>query len=309
MPKPKVLVADPIYTLDSSPLDESWQELNNRFSVVINPKNRTLTKKELISLGADCVGIIAGSEKFDAPVFSKLKALRVISRTGAGMENIDLKVAKRKKIAVLNCADVMTEPTAELAIGLLFSILRRIPRLNNEMHMGTWSDAPGITLAGKTVGIIGAGKIGQKVGEILKNFDCKVLANKTHPDEVWSKKTGISFVTKDEIYATSDIIFIFLPASPENKHLINRNAFVKMKTGVILISLGRGSVINEDDLIAALNSGKVYRAALDVFEVEPYQGKLMQMKNVILTPHIGGATTESRQESKNQAVKNLLNAL
>lgn len=308
--KPKILIASSSFYRFPKISKKTWEKLERKYEITKNPFQRRLTQDELIKYGRECCGIIAGLETFNKTVFKNLAgSLRCISRDGVGLDTIDLDAAKKYGIVVRNTPSAVTNAVAEFAIGLVISILRKIPQINNDLHVGKWNQIHGNLLEGKTVGIIGVGLIGKKVAELLKPFNCKIIGNDVKPDIGWFKKNEILHVSKNYLFKKSDIITLHPSFSAGNKYLINEKMLAKMKKGVIIINLSRGMIIEEKVLVKKLREGFVAGAALDVFEREPYKGPLTKMENVILTPHISGSTEESRYLMQMGAIENLVEEL
>jgi D-3-phosphoglycerate dehydrogenase len=198
---------------------------------------------------------------------------------------------------------------AELTIGLMLNLLRHISFVDRELRKGNWLKETGNLLRGKKVGIIGLGRIGKKVAELLRPFDVRVSGADLQPDYAWFKANDVLPVTLDDLIADADIISLHLSHLGGNKHLLGEKEFNAMKKGAFILNLSRGDVINEAALFGALSSGKIAGAALDVFSKEPYDGPLKKLDSVILTPHIGSYAREARIEMETQAVANLLKAL
>lgn len=308
--KSKILIASSsFYRIPKVPKD-IFEKLEEKYQIVKNPYGKRMKTEELIKYGKGCVGIIAGLETFDKSVLKLLfPILRCISRDGVGTDNIDLRAAKKYGIVLKNTPAAATQAVAELTVGLMISLLRQIPQANQNLHQGKWNQVHGNLLCGKTVGIIGVGRIGKLVALLLKPFGCKIIGNDIKPDDGWFKKHKIPHVSKKTLFSKSDIISLHSSFLPANKHMINEKAFSQMKKGVIILNLSRGPIVDEKALVKKLRQGKAAAAALDVFEKEPYHGPLANMDNVILTPHIGASTHESRYLMQMGAIENLVEEL
>jgi D-3-phosphoglycerate dehydrogenase len=223
--------------------------------------------------------------------------LKVVGRMGVGVDNIDLKAAKAHGVTVVNCPVATTVSVAELTIGLMLSLIREIPRANAGMKEGKWlkKELKGTELYQKTLGVIGFGHIGEAVGRRAMAFDMKVLASDPIRPEDEIKSTGAIPVSLDELIRQSDIITMHIPHIEATHYLLNEETFKAMKDGVRIICAARGGVLDQNALLAALESGKVAGAALDVFEKEPPgDHPLVMHPNVICTPHIGAQTDEAQ---------------
>jgi D-3-phosphoglycerate dehydrogenase len=257
----------------------------------------SLPKEELPAhLGDADIVIVRSATKVKGPVLEALKNCKLILRGGVGLDNIDVEGAKAKGIKVDNTPEAASASVAELALGLMFALARHIVRGTVGIKNGLWEkkELEGWELGGKTLGILGYGRIGQELAKRAKALGMNVIAYRRHEfQDEYAKR-----VTLDELYAQSDFISIHLPLTPETKYFVNKESFDKMKDGVFIINVARGGVVDEKALLEALKSGKVRGAALDVFEVEPpenpLQNELIQHPNVICTPHIGASTFEGQ---------------
>lgn len=279
------------------------------FEVVLNKHGRKLTEDELIELAKDCEGIIAGTEKYSVRVFESLPKLRAVSRCGVAMESVDMAAAERRGVKVANTPDAPTQAVAELALCLILDCLRKVSRMDRMLRKGEWKKESGSLLSGKTLGIVGLGRIGRRVAELAAPFKVKMLGADVKPDEKWLKKNGIELCALDELLAKSDIVTLHLPLTADNKGLINAERVKTMKKGAIIVNTARGGLIDERALFEALKSGALAGAALDVMEQEPYKGPLLELENIVLTPHIGAYAKEARIAMETEAVQNLLQLL
>ena len=272
----------------------------NGFKVVANPFGRKLSKEETVELCKGSRGIIAGTEAYDEDMLKKLNSLSVISRCGAGTQNVDIRAAEKSGIRVFNTPDAPTLAVAELTVGLILNLLRKISRMDADMKAGRWDKKMGNLLSGKQVGIIGIGRIGSAVKKILSSFDC----NTSFSDKVDRVKgERAAPMPLDEILKSSDIISLHVSG---NETVIGEKEIALMKKGAHLINTSRGSVVDEKALYRALKEKHLSGAAIDVFEKEPYDGSLKELDNVILTPHIGSYAKEARIKMELEAVNNLL---
>jgi D-3-phosphoglycerate dehydrogenase / 2-oxoglutarate reductase len=279
------------------------------YELVINSFKRKMTPEEVISLGKDCVGIVAGVESLNAQVLESLPNLRCISRVGVGMDSVDLKKADEIGIIVRNTPDGPTRAVAELTLGLIFDLLRTISLRDREIRKGKWNKDMGFLLQGKTVGILGLGRIGRSVAELLIKLDATVIGTDLYPDKKWLKKNDVALRTLDEVLKESDILCIHISYSSENKHLIGKPQIALMKKGAFLVNVSRGGVVDEQALYESLKTGHLKGAAIDTFEQEPYTGPLRELDSVVLTPHVGSYAYEARLKMEEDAVNNLLDVL
>jgi len=269
--------------------------------VSLNPYGRKLSEDEIEGVLHDVDYLIAGTEPLTQRVLESAKRLKVISRCGTGLDNVDIKAADKLGIKVYNTPYGPTLSVAELTIGLIFDMLRRISKMDRDVRSGVWEKYTGNLLIEKKVGIIGFGKIGQKVAELLMPFGCEIVCYDIRKED---KELKIKIASSDEILRTSDIISIHVSSKEQ---IIGREEFKKIKKGAWIINVSRGGVIDESELYKALKKGHLSGAALDVFEQEPYSGPLKELDNVILTPHIGSYAKEGRINMEIEAVKNVLN--
>ena len=290
---------------DSRPLDLLKSA---GYDVIVNPYARKLKTEEVVSVAKDAVGIIAGLEEYRSDVFNRLTNLKVISRVGVGLDNIDIQAASKAKVKIFNTPDAVTHSVAELTVGFMLNLMRNVLSLSIEMKNGLWGKRAGNLIGGKNVGIIGFGRIGKKVASLLRSFDCSL--SYYDPNVDGSAQHQVKRCKNlNELLNTSDIISLHCPPLQNQQPLLSTKEFQAMKRGSWLINTSRGSLIDEDALLAALKSGVLKGAALDVFNVEPYRGPLANLENVILTPHIGSYTVESRPHMEMEAVQNLIKGL
>ena len=279
---------------------------NNGLKLVLNPLGRKLNEEELVRLLEDFrpVGLLAGTEPITKLVLDKAKSyLKIISRVGVGWNNVDREAASQMGILVYRTPGVLTQAVAELTIGLILSALRYISSNDRLVRQGKWQKVMGGLLGGKTVGIIGFGNIGHRVGELVTAFGARVVYYDTQPIRVpWAQAVSLS-----DLLTKADIITIH--ASGDNKILGPEELQNIGKEGVILVNTARGGLIDEDALQDSLTEGSISCACLDVFEDEPYCGPLCSLENVILSPHIGSYAREARVLMERKAVENLLEGL
>jgi len=256
-------------------------------------------------VGAD--GVIAGTEAFTAEVLAAAPRLKVISRVGVGTDSIDLQAAAARGIRVCTTIRAPVQAVAEHTMSLLLAVAKGIVSYDRNMHMGDFSVSPGMLLAGKRAGIIGAGRIGRRVGELLEAFGCTVLyydpADPSCLSPAWIRCKKLP-----DLLQEAEILTIHASPPSDGKPILMKKEFQTCKTGVILINTARGGLVSEDDLILALQEGRVGAAGLDVFSLEPYRGPLLGFPQVIMTPHVASNTIESRTEMEMEAVQNLISA-
>ena len=256
--------------------------------------------------------IVRGRTKVTRQVIEAGKKLKVIGRAGVGVDNIDTAFAKEKGVTVVNAPTATTTAVAELAMGMVFALAREIPRADASMKRGEWSkkEFEGVELYGKTLGIIGFGRIGSTVGQIAAAVGMRINACCLFRIPETIRIIGGELLMMDDIIEKSDFITIHTPLSDETRGMINAEAFARMKDGVYLICTARGGIIDEKALLDALNSGKVAGAALDVFETEPPVFKeLINHPKVIATPHMAGQTNEAQRRASMDIAKEVIAAL
>lgn len=277
--------------------------------IVMNPYGRKLSEQEILTLLDDVVGIIAGTENISENIISKVDHLKVISRYGIGLDNIDLEKAKQNGVLVYNTPETPSIAVAELTLSLILNLLKKICKLDRYIRSGQWKPEIGNLLSEKTIGIIGLGRIGKKLVQFLQSFNPKILACEINPDKDFVKSYKIDLVDSHTLISRSDVITLHVPLTEKTRYVIGERELNMMKENVILINTARGGLIDEKALYHCLKEGGLGGAAIDAFEYEPYTGKLKELANVILTPHIGSFTVETRKEMEIEAAKNLINGL
>jgi len=256
--------------------------------------------------------IVRGQTRVTAAVMDAASTLKVIGRAGVGVDNIDLEAAKKHNVTVVNAPTSTTVAVAELTFGLLLALARAIPRADATMKQGQWlkKDFEGVELSGKTLGIIGFGRIGMEVGKRASAFGLNVITYDPNVSEDELTHANAEPVSIQDLYAWSDFISLHLPLNVHTRDLIGPLAFSQMKDGVRIISTARGGIMDESALLNALNSGKVAGAALDVFEQEPPGlTELISHPRVISTPHIGAQTAEAQSRAAEDIAHEVLSAL
>ena len=256
--------------------------------------------------------IVRGRTKVTAAVFDAAKSLKVVGRAGVGVDNIDLIAAKAHGVTVVNSPTATSIAVAELAFGLLLAVAREIPRADATMKAGKWikKELEGVELYGKTLGVIGFGRIGAEVGKRAAIFGMKIIGYDPLIPAGEIKQRGGEPVSLADLLAQSDFITMHIPLTADTKNLINAEAIQAMKPGVRIVCAARGGVIDEAALLAGLNSGKVAAAGLDVFVAEPPgQTELVAHPRVIGTPHIGAQTVEAQARAADDIASEILAAL
>lgn len=297
----KILIAPSTFAaVDKSPL-ESLRRAG--LDIIINPYGRKLNREELTALLSGVTGIIAGLEPLDRAVLAASQ-LRVISRCGAGLDNVDLQAAQDLGIRVCSTPDAPTEAVAELTVAMMILLCRQVPQMSRALSEGVWKKITGFQLRGKTVVVVGFGRIGQAVARLLRPFDSRLIRVDPFADP--SIPDSCDLLPLHDALSQADVITLHASGDRE---LLGREAFSAMKRGVILLNAARGAFIDENELANALTNGTVSGAWLDTFSQEPYDGPLKSFPQVILTPHIGSYSAQCRSLMEMQATENLLFAL
>jgi len=268
-----------------------------------------ITPEELLEVIHEYDAMVVRSRtKVTAPLIDKATRLKAIVRGGVGLDNIDVEYAGSKGIQVLNTPSASTAAVAELAIGYIFALARRIPQMTASMEGGEWAKKSfsGTEIAEKTLGLVGIGRIGQATGQKANALGMTVVAY----DPYVTEAEGIELVSLEDLLNCADYISLHVPFTQETHNILDAEAFAKMKDGVYIINCGRGGTIDEDALFDALKSGKVAGAALDVYTEEPSMGhKLYTLAQVIGSPHIGAGTVEAKARVGTEVAKNVINVL
>lgn len=274
----------------------------------INNTGKRLNEEDLCSILTNVEGVIAGTEKFTRRVFESSPNLRVISRVGTGIDNIDMEAANEYGVSVMNTPNSPVLSVAEHTIALIFAVLKRIAIYNENMRKNDYSVDSGFLLAGRIVGIIGLGRIGRKVAEMLEMLGCNIYYYDPFLPDDFSTK-WIRMDKLNSLLQIADIVTLHLPPLSEGKPIMSKKEFEHCKHGMILINTSRGSLIDEDALAQAIEEDKIWGAGLDVFPVEPYSGKLLEYPQIVTTPHVASNTIESRQEMEKEAISGLITKL
>jgi len=295
--------------------DFALKELKKRYQIEIHSGKIPISKTKLRSKIENVEGLICFPyDKIDSDLMDIAKNLKVISTYSVGVDHIDTQYAKKKKIRVGYTPEVLTDATADLAFSLMLDVLRRVSEGDRIIRNGKWRqiygayDYVGSDLQGKTLGIFGLGRIGSTLARRAKSFDMKIVYNNRKPvSKNKEKLLGVKYVTLDKLITQSDVISIHVPHTKETNQFFDMKIFKKMKKSAFLINTARGKIVNEKDLITALNKKIIAGAALDVYELEPISKKhpLTKIQNVVLAPHIGSSTKETRAKMAEITIKNL----
>lgn len=290
--------------------------LADQCDVSVNPEDRVLSHEELIDQVRERDAVLCLlTDTIDASVLEASPPAQIFANYAVGYDNIDIAAATRLGILISNTPGVLTEATADMAWALLFATARRIveaDRYTREGRFTGWGPLLflGHDITGRTLGIIGAGRIGQSVARKAVGFDMKVLYTDIEPNSDFEKLTGASYADLETLLRESDFISIHVPLTPETKHLIGDRELSLMKETAILINTSRGPVVNEGALLEALKEHRIGGAGLDVYENEPQlEPGLAELENIVIAPHIASATVETRTRMALMAAENILAAL
>ncbi len=270
---------------------------------ILNPYGRALTEDETIEVLAGCAGVAAGTEPYTGRVFAALPELKVVSRCGVGMDNVDLAAAKAGGVSVKNTPDGPTRAVAELTLGLALSLLREVPAMDRDIRAGVWKKRMGCLLQDKKVGVIGLGRIGRATAALFTALGAQIA----YSDPV-TDSADFTRMELNALLAWADIITVHAPPA-KGEFLLSAERLALMREGSWLINAARGGIADEEALAELLAQGKLAGAALDVFAREPYTGPLTKLDNVILTPHIGSYAKEARIKMETDTILNLLEGL
>jgi D-3-phosphoglycerate dehydrogenase len=271
---------------------------------LINPIGRKLKEDELAEMVTDFDVLIAGTEPITDKVMSRASRLKLISRVGIGLDSVDLLAAEQREIQVSYTPDAPAPAVAELAIGLMLTSLRSIHVANLQMHRGEWHRHFGRRIPEVTIGIIGAGRIGGRVLNLLAGFgNPRILANDSYPKLKGPFELELKWVSKEQIYSEADVISLHVPLTVQTKNMIRRKQLQQMKPDAVIINTSRGGIVNEHDLAEVLNAGHLSGAAVDVFEQEPYTGILAQIDRCLLTSHMGSMSVDCRTRMEIEATE------
>jgi len=290
--------------------------LKNGIEVIVYDKKKAITKAEFIKLSKDVDGVLSlFNDKVDKDIIVAMEKCKVIANYAVGYNNIDVEYANKKGIIVTNTPDAVTDSTADIAMTLVLACARRVPECEKFMRADkfhTWGPKTllGYELRNKNFGIIGAGRIGAAVAERAKAFGCNILYYSNHKNEELEKKTGAKKLPLKTLLKASDIVSLHVPLTPKTEYMINEEMLGLLKNTAIFINTARGNVVDEKALIKILREKKIFMAGFDVYENEPNINKdILKLDNVVLCPHIGSATVESRNAMAKLAAENLVAVL
>lgn len=279
--------------------------------VIYNPTGKPLKADALGQLLVGIDGLIAGLDEINRTALEKADRLKVISRYGVGIENVDLEFAASKGIVVTNTPGANSSSVAEMAIALILLLCRPICMAAGKAKQGEWPRTSGLGLVGKIVGIYGFGAIGKEVAKRLAGFGCRLLTTDIKPDRDFAEKTGVEIVDLDQLLKESDFLSLHIPSTKENHNLVSDQFLMKMKTGSYLINTARGALVDDDALARAIQNGHLAGAALDTFKQEPVNldNPLLKCPQVIITPHMAAHTDSAMNAMGWTALKDCLAVL
>ena len=280
------------------------------YEVVLGPAGRQPTPAELRQLLPGCVGYLAGVEPVGADVLAAATGLRIISRNGTGVDNIDGPAAAARGIAVLRANGANARGVAELTLGLIFSLARRLPATDAALKRGEWTRQSGLELEHRTLGLVGCGRIGQMVAKAAGALGMQVIAHDPVVEDKFNPGSFLRYASLNSTIHNADILSLHCPPPPDGKPLLDATRLASVRRGVLIVNTARSDLIDQAAMLAALDSGAVGGLALDVFDEEPpLDLTLVRHPKVIATAHIGGFTQESINRAMDVAVDNLLLAL
>ena len=276
------------------------------FTVHTNPHARRLKEDEIYDLVVELrpIGIIAGLEPLTRRVLeAAANNLRIVSRCGTGIDNIDLEAAKDLKIKVRNTPGAPSRAVSEHTVAAILDLLRHVAKSDRAIRRGAFDKEMGRLLGTCTIGIIGYGHIGRNVATLCSSFGSKIIAYDEVTPEI--EDAAVDFVTLDTLLRTADVVTLHIPSSLDGTHFINRERLLSMKRGAVLINHARGDLVDENALYEQIKVRHLSGAAIDVFASEPYRGPLVELENVLLTPHVGSYASETRAQMELEAAENL----
>lgn len=283
----RVLVREPI----AAP---GVELLKSKFEVVEDGESDLAS----IIAGFDAI-VVRSATTLDASLIERAERLKVIGRAGVGIDNVDVDAATRRGIVVANAPESTVVSAAEHTIALLLALARNVPQAHGALKAGRWERPrfAGIELAGKTLGVLGLGRIGREVARRAIGLGMRVIAYDPFVALERFRELGVEPAALDEVYAAADVITLHLPLTDETRRLLGDDAFAHMRDGVRIVNAARGELLDEQALERAIRSGKVAGAALDVFEAEPYSGPLLELDQVVVTPHLAASTAEAQDRA------------
>ncbi len=302
----RVLITPRSLTSQGLDLSPELAPLRERgYQLVGPPGGQVPSANDLAALLPGCVAWLAGVERIDESTLAGASGLRVISRNGAGVDSIDLDAASRAGVTVVRATGANAEGVAELALTVLLTALRHLPASTASLREGLWSRSKGSELAERTVGVVGLGAIGARVAEMLGALGARVVGH-----DPYVTNPAIEIVELDRLLDISDVVSLHCPPAPDGRPLIDATRLARLPHGTVLINTARSSLVDDDAVLVALESGALSYYAIDAFDTEPPEpSALLQHPRVIATPHLGGFTTTSVRRATSMAVDNILREL
>ena len=308
--KPKILVTREVFP-------ETLAYLREHLGVEDNQSDNMLSAAELVARLAGKAGVMSsGSDKIDAELLAQVPHLKAVCNIGVGYNNVDVTAASQYKMIVTNTPGVLDETVADTAFAYVLATARRMTESEQFLRNGQWTKNTLTLMLGRdvhhaTLGIVGMGRIGQAVARRARGFDMNVIYyNRNRVSADIEKACSATYVSKQELMKQADFIVLLVPYTPENHHLIGATEIALMKSDAVLINIARGGIVDELALIEALKQRKIFGAGVDVFENEPnFRKEFLELSNVVLLPHLGSASENTRRAMANLAAKNLVAAL
>lgn len=260
-----------------------------------NPYGKILTEEQMIEEIKEVDGIIVGVDPLNKEVLQHAKKLKVISKYGVGIDNIDVEYAKEKNIEVVTAVNANADAVADYTLALMLSVARKVVEIDRECRKLNWGKITTVDIHQKTLGLVGLGNIGKKVAQRAKGFDMDVLAYDLIPDKTYAESSGVQYVDAlDEIFEKSDFISLHLPLNKHTEHIVSKEQLERMKSTAVLVNTARGGLIDEQALLEALRDNAIWGAGVDVFESEPPQNKeLLELDNIVIGSHCAASTVQA----------------
>jgi phosphoglycerate dehydrogenase-like enzyme len=270
----------------------------------------TLTEAHLLRLLPGCVAAVAMPDSYTARVIeAAAPPLKLIARSGVGYDSIDVQAARARGVWVTTTIGSNHDAVADFTLGLILDLARHLSQINAQTKSGWWGRVAGMELRGKTLGILGTGRVGREVAARAAPFGMRLVAYDLYPDERWAAGAGATYLSLESLLAEADVVTLHAPATADTRHLLNERTLARLKRGAYVVNTARGELIDEDALLAALESGQVGAAALDVFASEPpaaAQRPLIEHPRVIATAHCAGAAVEAQRRAAGMALEEVL---
>lgn len=303
----KILISAPYM----QPVPEKYRKMleENGCELVIPQVRERLSEKDLYGIIGEIDGVISGDDRFSEEVYKAAKKLKVISKWGTGIDSLNKEIAVKYGVIIRNTPNAFTEPVADTVLGYILCFARKLPWMDKDMKKGGWEKIPGISLFESTLGVIGVGNVGKAVIKRARVFGMSILANDiAEVPKAFLDETRVRMVSKEELLENSDFVSVNCDLNPTSFHIMSSNEFRLMKQRSYLINTARGPLIDEPELVKALQKKRIAGAALDVFEVEPLpeESPLRKMDNVLLAPHNSNSSPRAWELVHENTVKNLI---